>query len=141
MDRKIKCLLVDDDKDDFDFFQDAVNDTNNEHRNLSIELSWVNSAEKALHKLNGNGNFIPDYIFLDLNMPLRSGKECLTDLKSIPTLKTIPVIIYSTSSDPAEIRETKSMGANAFLIKPMSLSILSEALYDYFLTGKSYLFF
>lgn len=139
--RKITCLLIDDDKDDFEFFQDAVNDLNNEHGDLFIEVIWTDRATTALKKLTGNENFIPDYIFLDLNMPVRSGKECLLDIKSMPALKNIPVIIYSTSSDPGEINETKSMGANSFLIKPLSLSILSEALYDYFLNGKSYLFF
>lgn len=70
----------------------------------------------------------PDAIFLDLNMPRMGGKQCLTELKLIPLLRDIPVIMYSTSSDEREMADIIQMGAAHFLVKGSSFKVLRQEL-------------
>ena len=86
-------------------------------------------GEEAITNLKNASVPLPDVIFLDLNMPGMNGKQCLAELKRTPSLQHIPVIIYSTSSDKKEIRETMQMGALYFLIKKSSFRELREDLY------------
>jgi CheY-like chemotaxis protein len=121
MSEKIKILLIDDDEDDREFFQFALEDINKD-----IQYNGVESGYEAFDFLKKN--ILPDYIFLDLNMPGMSGRECLTELKKNPTLNSIPVIIFSTSSDPRDIEETRKSGAIDFITKPSKTSDLVNAL-------------
>ncbi len=141
MAKEITCFLIDDDFDDQQHFETALNNTTKIKNDLVFKCIMADMGTEALIKLNGDASFIPDYIFLDLNMPRMSGKECLVEIKKIERLNAVPVIIYSTSSDPKDIEETKQMGASSFLIKPQNLNVLTEALSEYFINGKSYLFF
>ena len=75
---------------------------------------------------------LPDYIFLDLNMALMDGKECLKKIREQNHLKSIPVIIFSTSSSQKDKEETQKLGANAFITKPPLVSTLAEKLSDVF---------
>ena len=65
-------------------------------------------------------NTIPQLIILDLNMPKLNGRQTLQWIKNQPELKHIPVIIYSTSLNPIEKDECLSLGAHAYIIKPIS---------------------
>lgn len=69
-----------------------------------------------------------DLIFLDLNMPRKNGKECLSEIGKNRKLINTPVIIYSTSLNPVDIQETYGMGARFFLRKPNSFEELKETL-------------
>ena len=71
---------------------------------------------------------LPDAIFLDLNMPQLNGKQCLAELKQTPSLRHIPIIIYSTTSNKKEIQDTLDMGASHFMIKKSSSKDLREEL-------------
>jgi CheY-like chemotaxis protein len=104
---------VDDDLDDCDFLSEAVREIDP----ASVCLTAYN-GEDALLKLRNAIKNLPDFIFLDLNMPRMDGKGCLAELKKDRNLKNIPVIIYSTSSAPEDIEETRSLGASYFLTKP-----------------------
>jgi CheY-like chemotaxis protein len=73
-------------------------------------------------------NTLPDYIFVDLNMPRMGGMQFLKEIKQHDTLKNIPVIIYSTSSNPADIAKTKELGAVSFITKPSRSSELCKLL-------------
>src|ERR1017187_6577510 len=85
------CFLIDDDVDDRTIFQLALNAFDS-----SIELVTASNGVEALEKINSPDLFLPDYIFLDLNMPYMSGKECLIRLRDIKRLKNVPILIYST---------------------------------------------
>ena len=117
------CFLIDDDADDREIFAMALEDADR-----SSKCVTAKNGVDALEKLNCNDKFIPDYIFLDLNMPMLSGKECLKELKKIPRLNHVPIIIYSTSSHEKDIAETKQMGASYFLTKPSSIKVLTSIL-------------
>jgi CheY-like chemotaxis protein len=113
-------LLVDDDEDDQNFFMEAVNEIDN-----SICLRIANNGVEALAQLNGMYE-LPDLIFLDINMPLMNGFECLTQLKKQNRFKTIPVIILSTSNNSAETELARMLGAFFFLYKPSEFSLLKK---------------
>ncbi|MFP9099554.1 response regulator [Flavobacterium sp. RHBU_24] len=125
----VKCLVIDDDADDRDFFEIALADCGQPYK-----FSPVQCGLKALELLN-NQALTPDFIFLDLNMPLLSGKQCLEGIRTIPHLRHVPVVIYSTSSYYKDIEETRRLGATFFLTKNADIDSLSRILCDIF-TGK-----
>jgi len=103
-------MLVDDDADDQLFFLDAISAIDK-----SLRCDVVNNGLEAMIWLNTNA--LPEIIFLDLNMPMMNGYECLERIKTSDTLKKIPVIIFSTTSNPREAERTKLLGAESFLTK------------------------
>lgn len=127
LERYISFLLIDDDEDDRELFQISLDDVEQK-----TDLTCAENGSEALEMLK-NGTVIPDYIFLDLNMPQMSGRECLRALKEDIDLSHIPVIIFSTSSDPRDIQETKELGAIAFITKPPRTSELTQILNKFIL--------
>jgi CheY-like chemotaxis protein len=114
---------VDDDVDDQELFIEAVNEVDK-----TIRCFSATSCEEALDLLTNMKIPLPDLIFLDLNMPRLNGKQCLIQLKKEATLKEIPVIIYSTSSEKRDIEETSTLGAAHFLTKPNKFDELCSSL-------------
>jgi len=115
-------LLIDDDIDDQEFFMEAAKEVDD-----TMDCYLASSCEEGLALLN-NMKVVPDYIFLDLNMPKVDGKKCLLELKKSARLKDIPVVIYSTSSLKKDIEETKAMGAVHFMTKPAAFRELCDAI-------------
>ena len=107
-----KILLVDDDLDDQLFFVDAINEIE-----PNLNCSIANNGLEAMDYLKKIPP-PPSLIFLDLNMPLMNGFECLAQLKKTIGYKEIPVIIFTTSNNPADKALTISMGATMFYTKP-----------------------
>lgn len=124
------CLLVDDDEDDAEIFAIALNEANPD-----IKCLTAADGLEALEMLR-DPSFIPDYIFLDLNMPLMTGKECLVEIRKRPHLLNTPVIIFSTSASQRDISETQNLGASCFITKPPLISILTERLLEIFESDK-----
>lgn len=123
MENSVTFFLVDDDTDDQMIFLTAL-----EGISETIACEYENDGIKALEKLNLDTSFIPDYIFLDMNMPRMNGKECLVEIRKISRLQHIPTFIYSTSVDPRMIEEVKLLGATDVIIKPTSIRALSTIL-------------
>ncbi len=117
------CFLVDDDIDDQEIFMAAVSEVDK-----SINCVGIDNCEEAIDKLKTEVSNLPDFIFLDLNMPRLNGRQCLAELKKIAHLKHVPVIIYSTSSLNKDIEETKKLGADMFITKPSKFDDLCFAL-------------
>jgi CheY-like chemotaxis protein len=116
-------FVVDDDMDDLMLFQDAINEIDPD-----IKIETAGNGVDALKKLSGELNAEPDYIFIDLNMPLMNGIQCLQEIKKIPAYAHIPVIIYSTSSYERDILQTINNGAFHYIVKPFSFQELCEKL-------------
>jgi CheY-like chemotaxis protein len=114
-------LAVDDDSEDFEFFSDAIREVDS-----SIVLLKATNGHEALHVLSNN-MLLPDYIFLDINMPMMDGRACLQAIKLDIKLRDIPVVMYSTTSNNSEIQQYKAMGAS-FLMKPDRFSNLVKSL-------------
>ena len=120
------CLLVDDDPDDQEVFLTALSDV------CDTALCLVApDGDRALELLH-NEDTVPDYIFLDLNMPRMNGFEFLAAMKKSKVLKDIPVIVYSTTSQPAQIEKVKKLGAAEFFTKTYKYKELCALLRRYF---------
>ena len=107
-------LLIDDDKDDRKLFFEATAEYVNTIKYVAAADAW-----EALLYLNDAANVLPDFIFLDLRLPGLSGEQCLVEIKKIPRLAAIPVIIYTTSRDEKESVMLKGLGAAHFMSKPV----------------------
>ncbi len=113
-------FLVDDDTDDQEFFIEAMDKLEN------VTLSGLaNNGKEALNKLI-HSKTLPDFIFLDFNMPLMNGIECLAELKKMPLTKDIPVFMLSTAFEQAELCE--KIGAKGFIKKSADLHGLETQL-------------
>lgn len=123
MTKSKKLLIIDDDPEDCDFFCEAVAEIDG-----SYKCCKAHCAEDGLSQLRSNAAELPDYIFLDLNMPGMNGKECLEVIKKDRILSSIPVIIYSTSSSKTDRDETLSQGASYFLTKPSEFRNICAAI-------------
>jgi CheY-like chemotaxis protein len=119
----MKLMIIDDDDDDRDIFGEAVT-----HIDPTITCIQCSEAEHALSLLEKKTAHLPDFIFLDLNMPRINGRQCLVRIKSNEHLKDIPVIIYSTSKFEKDIKEVMRLGAATFLTKPSRMSDLVRAI-------------
>jgi len=101
-------------------------------RQAEIEnnLTVAETGEKALAMLRREGEYaglgLPDIILLDLNLPMMSGKDVLTEIKTDDVLRHIPVIILSSSSAPPDIAGSYGLHANAYIVKPFNLENFSD---------------
>ena len=116
-------LFIDDDPDDYDVFCEALKCFSSEARCLHVPDGY-----EALHVLSNVLFVLPDYIFLDINMPVMGGEECIINLKKNPKLKDIPVIIYSTTANADEIATFMKLGAAHFVVKSPKFNDLVETL-------------
>jgi CheY-like chemotaxis protein len=120
------CLLVDDDPDDQEVFLTALGDVS-----PTALCLIAPDGDRALELLH-NKETIPDYIFLDLNMPRMNGFEFLTAIKKSKILKDIPVIVYSTTSQQTQMEKAKKLGATEFFTKTYKYNELCLLLKKYF---------
>lgn len=116
-------FLIDDDTDDQEIFSLAISKAHGE-----AACVFANDGIEALDILKNDPGFMPDYIFIDMNMPKMNGQQCLEQIKKIERIKHVPVYIYSTSADPESIKENKRLGAIDFIVKPSSLTELTNIL-------------
>jgi CheY-like chemotaxis protein len=123
IERKV-CLLIDDDRDDREIFSIAMGEVSDD-----IDVLTLDNAMDAIYKIR-EGEVKPDLIFLDLNMPGTNGYQVLVYLKGQIRYRKIPVIVYSTTNDPEEVKRTKKLGAAAFFIKPAKFSELRQQLFE-----------
>ncbi len=122
-------LLIDDDEDDGEIFLTALKAVSD-----TVMCTIFNDGRKALDKLSSK-IISPDVIFLDLNMPGMNGQQFLVAVKNEPTLQTIPVIIFSTTSHQATIQLTKELGAQDFITKPNNFDDLVSILTSFLHTN------
>ena len=115
-------LLADDSANDCKVIQMAL-----KRLEIPCGLKTVGDGEALLSALKGGDR--PSFILLDLNLPLKNGFEVLHELKSDPQLKAIPVIVWSTSENPADILMSYQCGASSFLTKLDSFERIMEAMH------------
>jgi len=98
---------------------------------LPNTLNVVRNGEEALHFLRGDpfeGPKRPDFILLDLNMPAMNGTELLAAMKADPKLRTIPVVVLSTSNEAGDRRTCFRLGAAGYFVKPLDFKELVEVI-------------
>lgn len=117
--------LADDDEDDRLLFTDAF-----EELKINTVVSTFNNGQFLMDFLNNPESVLPHIIFLDLNMPIKNGIECLKEIKQNERLKNIAIAIYSTSSSDDDIENTFVLGANVYIKKPADFNTLKKVLND-----------
>jgi len=120
----IKLLLADDDVDDRFFFKDSLS-------KLPIEtnLTTVTNGVELMTVLMTEKEGLPDVIFLDLNMPMKSGFECLSEIMAHDKFRDLPIIIYSTSMDEPVVNSLYEQGAYHYIRKPGEYSKLKDVIF------------
>jgi CheY-like chemotaxis protein len=99
---------------------------------LDVQLHVVGDGEEATRFLRRTGDFAaaprPALVLLDLNLPRRSGLEVLADLKADPDLRTIPVVVLTTSQAQQDILGSYQLHTNAYVVKPIDADQFSQAI-------------
>lgn len=116
-------LLADDDEDDRLFFKEAL-----EEIKVKTNVSFVNDGIQLMNYLNRPGNRLPNVVFLDLNMPIKGGMDCLLEIRKNSRLKDLAIVIYSTSASDEDIEDAFVNGANIYLKKPNDFLLLKSCL-------------
>jgi CheY-like chemotaxis protein len=127
----VTILLADDDEDDRLMTRDALREAR-----LRNDLRFVNDGVELLDYLHRRGDFAPPadaprpgIILLDLNMPRMDGREALQAIKGHPELRSIPVVVLTTSKAEEDVFRTYDLGVNSFITKPVTFLALVEVMH------------
>ncbi len=116
-----EILLVEDDPGDIDLTRETLKEGK-----VLINLNVVRDGVQALQYLRREGPYgdspRPDLVLLDLNLPKKDGREVLSEIKNDPNLRSIPVIILTTSDADSDILKTYGLGGNCYITKPVGLA-------------------
>lgn len=123
MPKTINILLADDDPDDCLLFTEAL-----EELKLNTTLSCVYDGEKLINRLNEKAGKLFQILFLDLNMPLKNGFECLKEIKQNHLFDNLPVIIFTTSYDKNVADQLYLHGAQYYACKPSNYDHLKRVI-------------
>ena len=118
---------LDDDEDDTLLFEEAVMAIAKQ-QSFEINLHISEDGHRFLENIE-NDKAVDKVIFLDINMPRKSGFEYLSELRSNKTLSSVPVVMYSTSAKEANIVKSQQLGANYYAIKPNSMNDLKSIIH------------
>jgi CheY-like chemotaxis protein len=126
----ITIVVAEDDAEDRKLTKEAL-DVNR----LANDLHFVEDGEELLDYLRRQGKYSdpasaprPGLLLLDLNMPRKDGREALQEIKADPGLRSIPVIILTTSEAEEDIQSCYELGANSFIVKPVTFAGLIRAM-------------
>lgn len=123
-------LMADDDSDDRDMSAEALREAR-----LVNELHFVEDGEELMDYLRQTGDYSdpktaprPGIILLDLNMPRKDGREALEEIKADPDLRSIPVVVLTTSRTEEDIYRSYDLGVSGYIAKPVTFSGLVEVM-------------
>jgi CheY-like chemotaxis protein len=124
----ITILYADDDAEDRMLVKDAWNESH-----VANEMVFVEDGEQLMDYLHRRGKYaelagspLPGLILLDLNMPRKDGREALKEIKSDPRLRSIPIVILTTSKAEEDIFRAYDLGVNSFIVKPVTFQSLVD---------------
>ena len=127
-DRPLIILMADDDRDDCALIKEAFVENK-----LETDLRFVENGEDLLDYLRHRSRYAesnlsprPCLILLDLNMPIKDGREALKEIKSDPDLRRIPIVVLSTSGEERDVLLSYDLGACSFITKPVMFAHLVE---------------
>ncbi|MEM6252817.1 MAG: response regulator [Cyanobacteria bacterium P01_D01_bin.156] len=126
--KPVIILMADDDEDDRLLTREALAENR-----LVNELYFVEDGEDLMDYLYRRGNYSepgiaprPSIILLDLNMPRKDGREALEEIKNNPELRSIPVVVLTTSKAEEDILKTYDLGASSFITKPVNFQSMVD---------------
>lgn len=127
--RRTVVIIAEDDPDDRLLIADALNEATRE----SVDARFVRDGAEMLDYLHRRGDYSeggsaphPELVLLDINMPRKSGLEVLEEVKKDPALRSIPVVLLTTSHAPEHIARCYELGGAGFVTKPNSFSDLVD---------------
>ncbi|MGC4099992.1 response regulator [Ferruginibacter sp.] len=126
MNNKIDLLFVEDNEDYIEFVKRALNNINKE-----IVLDYVTDGKDAIEyfeKKAAQPQGTAKLIIMDINLPGMNGIQVLRKIRTIPQLKYVPVVMFSSSSNADDIKKSYDCGANGYIVKPLGLRPLTETL-------------
>lgn len=126
----LHILLVDDDEGDRILFKEAFAELK-----IKTIVRTLNDGIQLMKWLCVKYIRLPDFLFLDLNMPRKNGIECLKEIRNNERLKEIFIAIYSTSNNEKDLEESFTSGANIYIRKPNNFNTLKEVLEKAVFTG------
>jgi response regulator RpfG family c-di-GMP phosphodiesterase len=121
------CVIIDDDPDDREIFEMCVRKVSDKVKCISFE-----NGVDAIASIKSDSALLPDYIFIDVNMPKLNGVACLEILKKMERLKYSKFFMYSTTSDASSVDNSKSLGASEYIVKPSKTAELKAKLFKIF---------
>ncbi|MFO0951242.1 MAG: response regulator [Isosphaeraceae bacterium] len=109
-------MIVEDSDEDFDTVQEAVRNSG-----VAVNVRRATTGDACLKLLRGEGcePLRPAVILMDLNLPGTDGREALAFIKSEPSLRNLPVVVHTTSSNPRDLAFCYGAGVNAYHVKPV----------------------
>ncbi len=119
--RAIEVLLVEDNPGDADLTREAL-----EADRVRVNLTVVTDGVEALDFLRSGSR--PDLIFLDLNLPRKGGREVLREIKEDAELRSIPVVVLTSSAAESDIAQSYYLGANCYVTKPVDLRAFQQVM-------------
>jgi CheY-like chemotaxis protein len=124
----IDILMVEDNPGDARLTREALRESK-----VCNNLHHVRDGVEAMEFLRKEGEFgnapTPDIILLDLNLPRKDGRQVLAELKAIPHLKHIPVVVLTTSEAEQDIVKSYELHANCYITKPVDLDKFVEIIH------------
>ena len=124
--KPVTILMADDDADDRLLTQEAL-----EENPMAFNLHFVEDGEELMDYLLHRGKYTdpatcprPNLILLDLNMPKKDGREAIKEIKAIPDLRRIPIIVLTTSHAEEDIMQTYDLGVSSYITKPVTFDAL-----------------
>jgi CheY-like chemotaxis protein len=121
-------IVAEDDADDRYLMQTALGETG-----FTENVTFVDNGVELIHYLEAieetpTETHLPRLILLDLNMPKMDGREVLKKIKSHDHFKKIPVVVFSTTKNQMEVKRCYDLGANTYIVKPVSYDVLVETM-------------
>lgn len=122
-------MLIDDDNDDQEIFQLCL-----ERLECPVDFLAMNSCPEAINWFRDHQGYIPDFIFLDVNMPLINGLDCLKELRTIDRLEKTKIYMFSTTTQRLFEDRARNLGAAGFIVKPARSQELTQKLHEIILS-------
>lgn len=129
--QKLFILIAEDDADDRFLLQTVFEEKGYTDKVEFVEngVELLDFLENIHQRKSGNAHY-PGFILLDLNMPKKDGREALKEIKVHPVFKKIPVIVFTTTKSETEINRCYELGANTYIVKPVSFDALIKVVED-----------
>jgi CheY-like chemotaxis protein len=128
--KEIEILIADDDAEDTMLIKDALKESR-----LKNGVQSVENGEELMLYLRNEGKYAdknkyptPGIVLLDLNMPKKDGREALKEIKADKNLRTIPIVVLTTSKAEEDILKTYNLGVSSFITKPVKFSTMVDVM-------------
>jgi CheY-like chemotaxis protein len=136
MGRPIEILLVEDNPGDVRLTIEALRESK-VRNNLQVAIDGVQALDYLRKQAQFTAATRPDLVLLDLNLPRKDGREVLAEIKADPDLKTIPVVVLTTSQAEQDVLQSYRLQANCYITKPVDLEqfiTVVRSIQDFWLT-------